>query len=183
MTTNQYQHFNPQTQGLDVKIAVVKSGSHCKFNINYHIIWIPKYRKKLLYGKVKEVLSEIIRGQCQDIGVECLALEVMPDHIHLFVGATPTHTPFKIVKQLKGNTSIQLRRCFRFLKYLHYNTGKVFPSLWAVGYYCGSAGHVSQDAVRRYIEEQQGKEVFEYSVFGSSEQKIGDFTQTKLEGY
>lgn len=137
----------------------------------------------MLYGKVKEVLDTIIRGQCQEMGVECLALEVMPDHIHLFIGATPTHTPYKIVKQLKGNTSIQLRRCFRFLKYLHYDTGKVFPSLWAVGYYCGSAGHVSQDAVRRYIEEQQGKEVFEYNVYGSPEQKIGDFTQTKLEGY
>jgi len=183
MTTNQYHHFNPQSQDLDVKIAVVKSGSHCKHNINYHFIWIPKYRKKLLYGRVKTVLSEIIRGQCQDIGVECLALEVMPDHIHLFVGAKPTHTPYKIIKQLKGNTSIQLRRCFRWLKYLHYNTGKVFDSLWAIGYYCGSAGHVSQEAVRRYIEEQQGKEVFEYNVYGSSQQKIGDFTQTKLEGY
>lgn len=182
MTTNQYQHFNPQTQGLDVKIAVVKSGSHCKFNINYHIIWIPKYRKKMLYGKVKEVLNQIIRGQCEDMGVECLALEIMPDHIHLFVGATPTHTPYKIIKQLKGNSSIQLRRCFRWLKYLHYNTGKVFDALWAVGYYCGSAGHVSQEAVRRYINEQQGKDVFEYNVFGSPDQKIGDFTQTKLTG-
>ena len=114
------------------------------------------------------------------MGIDCLALEIMPDHIHLFVATKPTDTPCKIIKQLKGNSSIQLRRCFRWLRYLHYNTGKSFPSLWAVGYYCGSAGHVSQEAVRRYIEEQQEKEVFEYSVFGSPEQKIGDFTQEKL---
>lgn len=129
------------------------------------------------------MLETIIRGQCEDMQVDVLALEVMPDHIHLFVGAKPTHTPFKIIKQLKGNISIQLRRCFRWLKYLHYNTGKVFSSLWAVGYYCGSAGHVSQEAVRRYINEQRGKDVFEYNVFGSPDQKIGDFTQTKLEGF
>lgn len=64
----------------------------------------------------------------------------------------------------------------------HY--GKGFSNLWAIGYYCGSAGHVSQDAVKRYIEEQQGKDVFEYSVYGSPNQKIGDFTkQAKLTGW
>ena len=91
------------------------------------------------------------------------------------------HTPFKIVKQLKGNTSIQLRRCFKHLPYLLWSYGKRFPNLWAKGYYCGSAGHVSQEAVRRYINEQEGKDVFEYSVFGSPNQKIGKFAnQTKL---
>ena len=183
MTAEQYKHFNPSNYNLDVKITTVRTGSHCKFNINYHLIWIPKYRKKLLYGKVKMVLEQIIRGQCSDIGIDVLALEIMPDHIHLFVGAKPTHTPYKIIQQIKGNTSIQLRRCFKWLKYLHYNTGKVFDSLWVIGYYCGSAGHVSQEAVRRYINEQQGKDVFEYSIFGNSEVKIGDFTQSKLEGF
>jgi len=57
----------------------------------------------------------------------------------------------------------------------HFGDG--FDNLWATGYYCGSAGHVSQDAVRRYIEEQQGKDVFEYSIFGHPQTKIGDFSQ------
>jgi len=96
----------------------------------------------------------------------------------LFVAALPTHTPFKIVHKLKGNTSIQLRRCFRELKYLKYTKWiKRFKNLWARGYYCGSAGHVSQESVKRYILEQQGKDVFEYSVFGDSQRKIGDFTK------
>ena len=124
---------------------------------------------------------QIIEGQCKDLGVEKLALEVMPDHIHLFVSATPTHTPFKIVKQLKGNLSIQLRRCFPNLHYLGYqHKWKRFENLWAIGYYIGSAGHVSQESVVRYIQEQQGKEVFEYSVYGSPNAKIGDFTQRKI---
>jgi len=186
MTTKEYPHFNPVKYNLDVKIATVRTGSHCKYNINYHIIWIPKFRKKLLVGKVAEVLRTIINGQCEDLGVDNLALEVMPDHIHLFVGAKPTHTPFKIVKQLKGNTSIQLRRVFPDLRYLGYKQhyGKGYDSLWAIGYYCGSAGHVSQEAVKKYILEQQGKDVFEYSVFGSPQQKIGNFTkQAKLSSF
>jgi putative transposase len=101
----------------------------------------------------------------------------MPDHIHLFIGSNPNLKPCDIVHKIKGNTSIQLRRCFPHLKYLGFNYGKKFDALWATGYYCGSAGHVSQDAVRRYIEEQQGKDVFEYSIFGDStgQSKIGDF--------
>jgi len=172
-----YQHFNPSKYNLDVKIATVRTSAHSKHNINYHIIWIPKYRKKLLYGKVAEVLKDIIRGQCEQMGLEMLALEVMPDHIHLFVGALPTHQPFQIIKQLKGNSSRQLRLCFKWLQYLNYpKRYKAFDNLWAKGYYCGSAGHVSQEAVARYIQEQQGKDVFEYSIFGGdSQSKIGDF--------
>lgn len=179
MAKNEYPHFNPNNYRLDVKIATVRSGFHCKHNINYHIIWIPKFRKKILTGKVADVLKQIIEGQCQEMQCEKLALEVMPDHIHLFIGAKPTHRPCDIIHKLKGNTSIQLRRVFPNLKYLGYSQhyGKGFDALWATGYYCGSAGHVSADAVARYIAEQQGKDVFEYSIFGdkSGQSKIGDF--------
>ena len=108
------------------------------------------------------------------MSIQELALEILPDHLHLFVGAKPTVTPFKIIHKLKGNTSIQLRRCFPELRYLGYKKhfGKGFDNLWARGYYCGSAGHVSQ--------EQQGKDVFEYDIYGcptelKGQLKIGDF--------
>ncbi|MFH1586085.1 MAG: IS200/IS605 family transposase [archaeon] len=142
---------------------------------------MPKYRKPILIGKVKDVLSTIIKGICYDIRLNMLALEVMADHLHLFVGARPTHHPSDIVKRLKGNTSIQLRRCFIQLKYLGYKFPyKKFSNLWARGYYCGSAGHVSQEQVKRYIMEQQGKDIFEYDIYGCPEKlkgqlKIGDF--------
>ena len=126
------------------------------------------------------MLKDIIEGQCQEMGLDLLALEIMPDHLHLFVGASPTHQPCKIVKQLKGNTSLQLRRCFKELQYLGYpQKWKRFKHLWAIGYYCGSAGHVSQDAVKRYIHEQQGKDVFDYHIFGG-QQKVGAFSQTRV---
>jgi len=118
------------------------------------------------------------------MGLELLTLEIMPDHIHLFVGAKPTYTPCDIVHQLKGESSTQLRSHFPWLKYLYDQRRKQFPSLWARGYYCGSAGHVSQEVVARYIAEQQGKkDVFEYNVFNNPDVKIGNFTQTKLGGF
>jgi putative transposase len=183
MVKNKYKHFNPKTYKIESKIATVRTSHHCKYNINYHIIWIPKYRKDVLVGKVAEVLRTIINGQCQELGIDNLALEIMPDHLHLFVGCKPTITPCKVVNKLKGNTSIQLRRVFPDIRYLGYKQhfGKGFKALWARGYYCGSAGHVSQEQVKRYILEQQGKDVFEYDIFNCPKElkgqtKIGDFS-------
>ena len=182
MTKNRYPHFNPEVYKIESKIATVRTSHHCKCNINYHIIWVPKYRKPILIGKVREVLKTIIDGQCQELSLNNLALEIMSDHLHLFVGAKPTVTPFKIIHKLKGNTSIQLRRVFPDLKYLGYKQhfGKGFDAPWARGYYCGSAGHVSQEQVKRYIQEQMGKSVFEYDIYGcpthlKGQLKIGDF--------
>ena len=180
-----YKHFNPKEHDINVKIAKVRVSSHSKHNINYHIVFIPKYRKAILTGeRLIEVLSTIIKGQCEDLKCDLLALEIMPDHIHIFVGAKPTHTPFRIVNQLKGNTSRQIRLLFEDIKFLGYEkkipTWKGFDSLWADGYYCGSAGHVSQDSVKRYIQEQEGKKVFDYDIYECPEElkgqlKIGDF--------
>ena len=129
------------------------------------------------------VLNQIINGICYDNRCDMLACEIMPDHLHLFIGAKPTIMPCRIIHKLKGNTSIQLRRLFPEIKYLgykqHYGSG--FKALWARGYYCGSAGHVSQEQVKRYIQEQEGKDVFEYDIFNCPDNlkgqlKIGDFT-------
>ena len=176
-----YPHFNPNKYELEVKIAVVKSGFHCQYNINYHLVWIPKFRKKvLLEGKLKDSLREVLTEECKKLELEMLALDIMPDHLHLFVGAQPIHVPYQIVKQLKGVSSFRLRKQFPELEYLGYPKHmKRFKNLWARGYYCGSAGHVSQDAVKRYILEQEGKDVFDYSIFGdhTGQTKIGDFTR------
>ena len=129
------------------------------------------------------MLKTIIEGQCKELSIQNLALEIMPDHLHLFVGARPTNTPFKIVHKLKGNTSIQLREVFPQPKYLGYKIPyKKFKSLGVRGSYYGSAGHVSQEQVRRYIDEQEGKDVSEYDIYNCPENlkgqlKIGDFTR------
>jgi len=78
---NRFPHFNPEKYDIQVKIASVRTSAHSKHNINYHIVWIPKYRKMVLKGKVRDILKEIIEGNCQDLHLEMLALEIMPDHI------------------------------------------------------------------------------------------------------
>lgn len=167
---SKYQHFEPNKYKLDVKVAEVKSSFHCKYNINYHMIWIPKYRKPILKGKVVEVLDAIIKGKCQQYGWQCLALEIMPDHLHLFLSAKPKWNPAKIINLLKGNTSRQLRLVFPHLHYLGYQQHyKKFPSLWARGFYCGTAGHVSQEQVIRYILEQEHRSNFNYDIFHAPE--------------
>lgn len=181
---SKYPHFNPQRHNLHVKIASVKSGFHCKYNINYHFIWIPKYRKSILRGKVVKILDTIIRGQCSQYGWDCLALEVRPDHIHLFLSSKPSWQPSKIVNLLKGNTSRQLRLIFPHLHYLGYkNCYKRFKSLWADGYYVGTAGHISQEQVMRYIMEQEKEgKPFKYSTLEKQKQPLED-NQSTLEGY
>ena len=69
MTKKLYPHFNPEVHKIESKIATVRTSHHCKYNINYRIIWIPKYRKPILVGKVREVLKTIIDGQCQELSL------------------------------------------------------------------------------------------------------------------
>ena len=119
------------------------------FNIGYHLIWCPKYRRKVLVGNVEARLKELLYAKAQEIGTQISQMEVMPDHLHLFVKSTPINSPHYIVQQLKGYTSRTLRQEFKNLLKL--------PSLWTRSYYCESVGHISEATVKKYIEEQKGK--------------------------
>lgn len=117
------------------------------FNIGYHLIWCTKYRRKLLIGDVEARLKVLLIGKADDLGISIETMEVMPDHIHLFVKTSPVDSPHYIVQQLKGYTSRILHQEFPLKK-------KV-PSLWTRSYYCESIGHISQETVTRYIEDQK----------------------------
>jgi len=143
-----YPHFRP-TEELHKELNTIRSGQHVKYNINYHIVWIPKYRKKLLGNlEVKKALIGLLNNESESHGWRVLALEVMPDHIHLFVSVPPSIAVADVVNQLKGTTSRKLRIAFPFLKQ------SVRKSLWAVGYYVSTAGFVSQAQVKKYIDAQ-----------------------------
>ncbi len=120
------------------------------YNIGYHLIWCPKYWRKVLVGEVAERLKELLLQKAREIGVEIAQMEVMPDHVHLFVKTDPRNSPHFIVQQLKGYTSRILRKEFPFLK-------SCLPSLWTRSYYCESVGHISEETIRKYIEDQKGK--------------------------
>ena len=122
--------------------------SHCVFNIGYHIIWCPKYRRKVLINGVDIRLKEILVKRAADIGVSIEKMEIMPDHVHLFVKAVPTLAVHFIVNQLKGYSSYILREEFPWLK-------SRLPTLWTRSYYCETIGHISENTIIRYIEDQK----------------------------
>lgn len=120
------------------------------YNIGYHIIFCPKYRRKVLTGDVETRLKEIIQEVARDNDWQIATLEVMPDHIHVFVKATPQDSPANIVARMKGRSSSLLRQEFDWLK-------TRLPTLWTRSYYCESIGSISAAAITKYIEEQKKK--------------------------
>ena len=119
------------------------------FSLRYHFVWCPKYRRAVLVGGVAERLEEIIRGVYDELEGVVHALEVMPDHVHLFVESDTRWAPAGIVGRLKGVSSRLLREEFPHLR-------SRLPTLWSRSYYAGTVGHVSESVVKRYIAEQKG---------------------------
>jgi len=148
--TDSKEHFRLKKYGVMIKeIAKVRFGNHCKYNVNYHLVWIPKTRMKVLVEPFRSEVEESIYVICGRNHWHPLALEIMPDHLHFFVSAHPKWAPMKIVQLLKQESSKNLREKFASIR----NTRET-PDFWATGYYCGTAGHVSADQVARYTMEQ-----------------------------
>lgn len=99
-------------------------------------------------GNVVESLRSLLHEKAESLGVVIEALEIMPDHVHLFISADPTDAPQRLANQFKGYTSRILREQYPHLK-------SQLPSLWSRSYYVGSVGHVSEETVRAYIENQK----------------------------
>ena len=118
------------------------------FNIGYHLIWCPKYRRPVLTGEVEQRLKALLNLKAGEIGLSIEALEILPDHLHLFVKCSPVHSPHFIVQQFKGYTSRILRQEFHQLR-------TRIPTLWTRSYYCESCGHISERTVKKYIEDQK----------------------------
>jgi len=120
------------------------------YHIRYHFVWCPKYRRPVLMGAIASRLRELIHEKVAELGGSVLALEIQADHVHLFVEMPPKWAPAQIAYRIKGYTSHVLRREFPRLK-------SRLPSLWSRSYYVGTAGDVSAETIRRYIEAQKGK--------------------------
>ena len=119
------------------------------YSLKYHIVWCPKYRRPVLVGVVAEELAALLREKAAVLGAAVHALEVQPDHVHLFVESDPTVPVQFLVNQFKGYTS-------RVLRQRHASLRSRLPSLWSRSYYAATVGHVSEETVRRYIEAQKG---------------------------
>ena len=119
-------------------------------NVSYHLIWCLKYRRKVLIDKVAIRLKQLLKKKAKEHKWNIKQLEVMLDHVHIFIQANPIDAPHYIVQQFKGMTANILRKEFPSLK-------SKLPTLWTRSYYCESVGHISEDTVKKYIEEQKNK--------------------------
>jgi transposase len=132
------------------KINKYKTKKSIVYKNQFHVIWTVKYRKELLTGKIEERLKEIIYEVCQEKEVELKAIEVMPDHVHVFIDVDPRQPLHLLIKAFKGRTSNELRKEFKIL------TTRI-PSLWTRSYFCCTVGHISEETIQKYIEEQKNR--------------------------
>jgi len=127
-----------------------KSTPNAVYEINYHFVWSTKYRKSVLVPPVDETLKKVFAQTADEHGYEMLGMEVMPDHVHLFLSAPPAVSPAVIAKILKGTSARRLFLAHPQLKHRLWG-----GHLWNPSYYVGTAGHVSAETIKRYIEEQK----------------------------
>ncbi len=115
--------------------------------INYHFVWIPRRRRKVLGGMIAKRLSELIAEVAKALECYILAQEIMPDHIHLFLNCPPNIAPDQIMFRIKGYSARVLRKEFTVLARM--------PSMWTRSYFVSTAGNVSSETIKRYIENQK----------------------------
>ena len=125
-----------------------KSLSHSKWKCQYHIVFIPKYRKKVLYGQVRQDVREIISTLCKYKGVEIISGAVCSDHVHLSVSIPPKISISNFMGYLKGKSTLMIYDRHPQLQ------SKCDKAFWARGYYVATIGNVTEEAIKKYIEEQ-----------------------------
>lgn len=116
----------------------------------FHVVFCPKYRRKVLVNGVDVRLKEIMRETAKEHDIVLKSIEVMPDHVHLFIEIDPRVAVHMAIRELKGRSSRLLREEFPWLK-------SKIPSLWTRSYFCCTVGHISEDTIQKYIEDQKNK--------------------------
>ena len=128
----------------------MRSNNNVVYTCRYHVVFCPKYRRKVLTPPIDERLEVILAEQIERWGQELIEMEVMPDHVHLLAGCDPQFGIHRLVKLLKGHSSHALRAEFPSLK-------RRLPSLWTNSYFVATVGGVTLDTLKRYVESQKGR--------------------------
>ena len=126
-----------------------RKSSHCIYDIKYHIVWITKYRKPAITGKVAERTRELLRMVCRENEVEIIAGHVSKDHIHLLVSSPPHLSVSKLVQYMKGFSSRKLQMEFKEINKEYWGR-----HVWATGYFAASSGNVTDEVIAEYIKNQ-----------------------------
>lgn len=125
-----------------------KSNNNVVYSCKYHVVWCPKYRRKVLVNGVDTRLKQLIETICEELHIEVIEMEIMPDHVHLLMEVDPQFGIHKAVKRIKGCTSRVLRQEFTWLN-------SRLPTLWTNSYFVSTVGGESLSAIKQYIENQK----------------------------
>ncbi len=128
-----------------------KSNNNVVYSCKYHVVWCPKYRRKVLVGAISERLKELIEQKCSEIKADIIEMEIVPDHVYLLMEVDPQFGINKAVRSIKGYTSSVLRKEFKEL------TTRL-PSLWTNSYFVSTIGDVPLNVIEQYIESQKTSE-------------------------
>ena len=135
-------------------------GAHTKTDLKVHVLWLPKYRKRILTGPVAIRARDVLRQIALEHELEIITGKVASDHVHRFIAYRPTHTISQIMPWLKGISSRILRSEFPHLRKQFWGR-----HLWARGYLAVSSGNITDEMIQKYIEEQEGEPVSDDSRF------------------
>jgi putative transposase len=134
-----------------IRVAVtLHTNSNIAFQCAFHVVWCPKYRRRVLGGPIETRLKELIREVIEEKRAWLVELEVMPDHVHLLVEVDPQFGIHKLVKAIKGRSSRVLRQEFPSLK-------SKLPTLWTNSYFVATVGGAPLEVVKRYVENQKNR--------------------------
>ena len=125
-----------------------KSNNNVVYSCKYHVVWCPKYRRKVLVDGVDARLKELIDEICHELRIDVIEMEIMPDHVHLLIEVEPQFGIHKAVKQIKGRTSRILRQEFIWLR-------SRLPSLWTNSYFVSTVGGAPLSVIKQCIENQK----------------------------
>lgn len=125
-----------------------KSNNNIVYSCKYHVVWCPKYRRKVLIRDVERRLKELIIQICAERQIEIIEMEIMPDHVHLLCEVDPQYGIHKAIREIKGTTSRILRQEFKHL------TTKL-PTLWTNSYFVSTVGGAPLEVIKHYVENQK----------------------------
>ena len=125
-----------------------RSNRNIVFSCKYHVVWCPKYRRSVLVDGADEVLKRVVERVCIARDADLIELEVMPDHVHLLVDVDPQYGIHRLIKEIKGLSSRELRQNFPFIK-------SRLPTLWTYSYFVCTVGGAALAIVKQYIENQK----------------------------
>jgi REP-associated tyrosine transposase len=125
-----------------------KSNNNVVYSSKYHRVWTPKYRRSVLVGPIAKRCEQVIRQTAKKYRAEIIALEIMPDHVHVLVEVDPQFGIHRLVKNLKGVSSHTLRQEFRTLK-------SRLPTLWTNSYFVSTVGGAPLAVIKQYVENQK----------------------------